>query len=95
MHITGFVFGFVYFKSGWNLGRVFPSGAKAIKLRRSKLRLHDPGRDPNRDPHDNRSLEARVDAALEKVLRSGESSLTPEERKALEEASRKYQQRRR
>ncbi|MBX7166222.1 MAG: rhomboid family intramembrane serine protease [Pirellulales bacterium] len=91
VHITGFVFGFIYYRTGWNLGRVLPNWSRTVKLRRSKLKLHDPGR----EPQDTRSFEARVDAALEKVLRSGEASLTAEERKLLEEASRRYQARRR
>ena len=40
-------------------------------------------------------LQKRVDELLEKISRSGEASLTEEERKFLAEASRRYQQRRR
>jgi hypothetical protein len=40
-------------------------------------------------------LSAQVDAILEKISREGEGSLSRSERRTLEEASRKYQQKRR
>ena len=81
----GFV-AFLYFRFGWNLGRITPS--RWPRLRRpTKLRLHDP-------EAEERQLARQVDAILEKISRDGESSLTKQERRTLEQASRRYQRRR-
>jgi hypothetical protein len=53
-----------------------------------RLKLHDPEKESS-------NLTAQVDAILEKISREGEGSLSRSERRTLEEASRKYQQRRR
>lgn len=88
-HLGGAAFGFLYYRFGWNLGRFAPQGFDPKKLLKSrpKLRLHDPG-------VDEAELGRKVDAILDKINRQGESSLTKAERKTLEAASRKYQQRR-
>jgi membrane associated rhomboid family serine protease len=87
-HLSGVAYGFVYFRSGWNLGRLIPRrlSASMFKLRPS-LRIHDPDSQP-------RELNEQVDQILEKISREGESSLTKKERRTLEEASRRYQRRR-
>ncbi len=87
-HVAGAVFGFVYFRSGWNLGRLVPAGWKLSNLRpRPKLRVHDP-------EVDEQDLKNQVDEILKKITRSGEASLTRRERRTLEEASRRFQRRR-
>ena len=87
-HLGGAAFGFLYVRQRLNLGRFVPSDAlKALARRRPKLKIHDP--DTNK-----RELNKQVDAILEKISREGEASLTRQERKTLEEASRQYQRRR-
>ena len=54
---------------------------------RPKLRIHDPEEEA-------RDLSKKVDQILEKISQQGEASLTKQERKTLEEASRRYQRRR-
>lgn len=87
-HLSGALCGFVYFRSGTNLGRLFPGGLKIPSFRGSRLRLHDP-------EQDERKLNQEVDAILEKIHRQGEASLSKKERRILESASRRFQQRRR
>ena len=92
-HLAGAAFAFVYYKTGWNLGRWLPSGISFRSLKRRlkpgpKLRIHSPA---NRE-HD---LSQEVDRILEKISAQGESSLSAAERRTLEEASRRYQQKRR
>jgi membrane associated rhomboid family serine protease len=87
-HLAGAVFAFLYRRSGWNLGRLVPERFSAAMLNRPRLRIHDPR--PEAGP----SLEHRVDEILAKISSEGEASLTREERKILEDASRRYQKRR-
>jgi membrane associated rhomboid family serine protease len=89
-HLAGAAFAFVYFRTRINLGRFVPSrlGEWKNAIIRPKLRIHDPDKEA-------RDLNRQVDAILEKISREGEGSLTKKERKTLEEASRRYQQRKR
>lgn len=87
-HLGGAGFGFVFYRLHWTLFSIVPErllkrGFKA----RPKLRLHSP-------EEDDRLLGERVDQILEKISREGEASLTKEERRTLEDASRRYQRRR-
>lgn len=86
-HLAGAAFAFIYYSTGWNLGRWLPTrfSLGAFKLR-PKLRVHEPQHDEN--------LSDQVDRILEKISREGEASLTTQERRTLEDASRRYQQRR-
>ncbi len=88
-HLGGAAFGFLYYRLQWNLGRLAPAAFdfKRLFKGRPKLRLHHP-------TADDENLSAKVDAILDKISRQGEASLTKAERKTLEAASRKYQQRR-
>ncbi len=87
-HLAGAAFGFVYYQAGWNLGRIVPRRFSRSMFRwRPRLRIHDPR-------EQSASLNDEVDRILEKISRQGESSLTKKERRTLEEASRRYQQRR-
>lgn len=91
-HLGGAAYGAIYYKTRWSLIRLLPRGfsLKSISLRpRPKLRVHDPR------PEDDRDLDLRVDAILEKISREGEASLTRDERRFLEDASRRFQKRRR
>lgn len=87
-HLSGVAFGFVYYRTGLNLGRLVPRRLSASMFRlRPKLRIHDPEQAA-------RELNQQVDAILEKISQQGEASLTKKERRTLEEASRRYQRRR-
>ncbi len=89
-HLAGFAFGFLYHGLGWNIGRVLPEFTSIRRLLkpRPKLRVHREDDQPG-------SFSEDVDRILEKIHRSGEDSLSPKERRILEEASRRYQNRRR
>ena len=88
-HLAGVGFALAYYKTKMNLGRFIPRklGDLRPRLLRPKLRIHDPDKEA-------RDLSQKVDAILEKISREGESSLTKKERRTLEDASRRYQQRR-
>ena len=88
-HLAGAAFGFLYYRAGWNLGRLVPRSLSVASLRINKprLRVHEP-KDEERD------LGRQVDQILEKISREGEASLTRQERRTLEKASRRYQRRR-
>jgi hypothetical protein len=99
-HLGGAAFGFLYFKTGWNLFRLWPSKLKVKLPRRGpKLRVHreeqEESEEPANDYMTTGRIQQRVDDLLAKISASGESSLTDEERKFLADASRRYQQRRR
>jgi len=87
-HLAGMAFGAIYFKTGMNLGRLLPSRLSTAIFRwRPKLKIHDPDQPPQ-------DLNKQVDAILAKISQQGEASLTKQERRTLEEASRRYQRRR-
>lgn len=93
-HLGGAAFGLFYYRFHWHLGRLLPRGWSMARMwrrlprpGRPRLRLHNP-------PGDDSALNAEVDAILEKIHLHGEASLTPHERKVLQRASRRYQQRR-
>jgi membrane associated rhomboid family serine protease len=87
-HLAGAAFAYLYYATGWNLGRWLPRRFSLGALKpRPKLRVHEPQQDE--------SLSDQVDRILEKISREGEASLTAQERRILEDASRRYQQRRR
>ena len=89
-HLAGAAFGVLYKYNNW---RIMPLLAHWPRLKkpsfsrtRSKVHLYDPSREePSRE-----EVTARVDSLLEKISRSGEASLTDDERKFLKDASRRY-----
>jgi len=88
-HLAGAAFGILFYQTHWTLFSLWPGNwFKGIKRRRSGYRVYRGDRDGDRE--DPRKLQQRVDEILEKVNRSGMDSLTAEERRTLEEASRKY-----
>lgn len=88
-HLGGAAFAVFYFLSGVRFERWVPSGDWLKRMRPGpKLRVHVPDNDED-------STEREVDEILAKIQAHGQESLTRRERKILEEASRKYQQRRR
>ncbi len=91
-HLTGVGLGFLYYRTGFSLAQLWPSNWSLKKLKRGpKLRVHNETSEAGDDP---RAWQMQVDAILEKISQQGEASLTADERKILEEASRRYQQRR-
>jgi membrane associated rhomboid family serine protease len=90
-HIGGAVFGLLYWKANLRLSRWLPGSFKLPKLgRRPPLRVHAPSDD--NDAED--ATDAAVDDILRKIREHGQESLTRQERKVLEQASREYQRRR-
>lgn len=87
-HLAGAAFAVLYRASRVNLGRLVPSRWRMGRRGAPPLRVHHP------ELHEE-DLGTQVDRILEKISREGEASLTPQERRTLETASRRYQQRRR
>ncbi len=100
-HLSGAAFGFLYYKTGWHLFRLWPGGFKLrMPGRGPKFRIHrESDEEVDESPVDDYlttgRIQERVDQLLEKISREGESSLTDEERQFLQDASRRYQQHRR
>lgn len=87
VHLVGAAFAACYYYLGWNLGRWVPSPGwlrrPRLPLRsRPPLKIHDPGE--SRGPQDD-----EADRILEKVGREGLDGLTADERRILEEYSRR------
>lgn len=99
-HLGGAAFAGLYYQLGWRITGIWSGFQKWRKQRsRPRLRLYRPeeekqpvavGARPDADEH----LEAKVDAVLEKVARSGQESLTDQERQILLKASEIYKKRR-
>ena len=91
-HIGGAVFGLLYAWRGWSLSGLSDLGGRLRQMRRRfKIVRPDDDDDSSRSTkEDERSLQLRVDQILEKISRSGESSLTDEERGTLTRASRRF-----
>jgi membrane associated rhomboid family serine protease len=105
VHLGGALFALLYFKFQWRLTGFWPR-LRAWKAQRSRprLRVFREEQDrpseaitaaapaPSRDVDE--QLEAKLDAVLEKVARSGQGSLTDSERQILMRASEIYKRRR-
>jgi len=90
VHVAGAAFAFAYYWQNWNLSRWtfglhWPRPPRGSKPR---LHVHNPDEGPKPD------LAREVDRILDKIYREGEASLTAEERRTLETASREYQRKR-
>ncbi len=106
-HLGGAAFAFTYYKLHWRLLRSF-SWFGEWKAQRARPRLRVFREDERRPseavttsapspaaPNDiDEQLEAKLDAVLEKVARSGQASLTDSERQILMRASEIYKKRR-
>lgn len=95
-HLGGAAFGFIYYRLNWRISGLF-SGFKTLQRpkSRSRLRLYREVEEPvvvnPSSGHDsNELLEAKLDAILEKVARSGQASLSESERQILLRASEVY-----
>jgi membrane associated rhomboid family serine protease len=94
VHLAGAAMAFCYYFFGWDFGRWWSSWQNTRRRwpwlrQRPRFRLHDPDPEPPEE-----DLTAEVDRILEKISRYGEASLTRQERRTLEQASRQYQRRR-
>lgn len=96
-HLAGAAYGAFYYRTGWSLGRLAPEGGgsfpslKSLKMprfRKPQLKVHDP------EEYEDQ-LSEEVDRILAKIQAQGQDSLTAKERRALERASRRYQQKHR
>jgi hypothetical protein len=88
-HLAGAAFAFLFYRTGWQLGSFLPKRFSVGGFRRKpRLRVHSAEDDED-------DFGRRVDLILEKINREGQDSLTKDERKTLEKASRRYQQKRR
>ncbi len=89
VHLTGAAFAYLYVTFGWRLEDWLPFGGKLPSFkRRPKLRVL---RDDDADETD--SLEAQMDKILDKIKEKGQASLTRQEKRILEEASKKFRDR--
>jgi membrane associated rhomboid family serine protease len=88
-HLAGAAFAFLFYRTGWQLGSLWPKRFSLGGLRRKpRLRVHN-------SEDEEEELTRRLDRILEKINREGQDSLTREERRTLARASRRYQQKRR
>lgn len=104
VHLGGAVFGFLYNKLQWRLTRISSGLTKWLRQRsrpRLKVYREEPPQPvsvtaaPSGGPSElDEHLEAKLDAVLEKVARSGQASLTEGERQILVRASEVYKRRR-
>jgi membrane associated rhomboid family serine protease len=96
-HFGGFAVGFIYLKFGDMLGSPVEKLQRFSSSRRRKLKVI-PGQaqslkreEPRRRRAEEEVLD-EVDKVLDKISTHGMASLTPEERKLLDEVSRRYRQ---
>jgi membrane associated rhomboid family serine protease len=98
VHLGGAIFGFAYYKLQWRLSGWF-TGFKLAQRRRPRARLRVYREEEESKPaalHESAAsdmdeqLEAKLDIILEKVARSGQASLTENEKQILLRASEVY-----
>lgn len=103
VHLAGAAFGFLYYKMQWRVLNFWPDlSAWRQQRTRPNLRVYRPEEEETpvpvaaaSSPADlDEQLEAKLDAVLEKVARSGQDSLTDSERAILMRASEVYKRRR-
>jgi len=99
-HIGGAIFGLLYAWRGWNLGELLEGPGQWLQSRqRFRILRPDDEAPPPRTPprraslEDDEALREAVDRILEKISRSGEASLTAQERETLTLASRRLKER--
>ena len=94
-HLGGLIVGYIYLAKGWQLQTHWSSLKK--RVRRRKLRVVSGGasgddrKRPAKVEEEKRMLEV-VDKLLEKIAEHGIESLTPEERRFLDDVSKRRQQ---
>jgi membrane associated rhomboid family serine protease len=96
-HLGGLVVGYVYLKKSWQLETHWGSLKKGLRKRRLKVvrggadGSTGPGEAPRREPRDDEEAKILdvVDRLLDKIAAHGIDSLTAEERRFLDEVSRR------
>jgi membrane associated rhomboid family serine protease len=93
-HLGGAVFGLLYAWRGWSLEGLAQLPQRFFK-RQPRMRIVRPDDDQRTSarPGDDPRLDEAVDRILEKISRTGESSLTAAERETLTHASRRLKER--
>jgi membrane associated rhomboid family serine protease len=103
VHLAGFLLAVVYFKMEWRFSTLWPALRARRRQARPALRVYRGEDEADRTPvaapvgppiADDEQLEAKVDAILEKISRSGKESLTEGERQTLLRASERIKRRR-
>jgi hypothetical protein len=95
-HLAGATFGGLYAWRGWDLTDLLELPSRLWRRTRMRVVRPDddgPARRPRADDEDDETLQQAVDRILEKISRSGASSLTPDERDTLTRASRRLKER--
>ena len=101
-HLGGAIFGYAYYKLHWRLSGLFSGWKTAVRRSRPRARLRVYREEEEARPvassvpsagDVDEQLEAKLDAILEKVARSGQASLTENERQLLLRASEVYKRR--
>jgi membrane associated rhomboid family serine protease len=88
-HLAGAMFGLYYYRMGSQHAAGLASRLGGVRLKRGpKLRVHEPEEEED-------DLTQKVDAILEKIQAQGQDSLTWSERRLLQKASKKAQEKRR
>jgi membrane associated rhomboid family serine protease len=88
-HLAGAVFGLYYHRMGSEHAAGLATRLSGVSMkRRPKLRVHEPDEEED-------DLTQKVDAILEKIQAQGQDSLTWSERRLLQRASKKAQEKRR
>jgi membrane associated rhomboid family serine protease len=88
-HLAGAAMAFAYFRGNWQLARWLPDGGmRKWFRRRPNLRVHQP-------PEPEGDMNQQVDDILRKIQEHGQDSLNSKERRILQDASRRYQKKRR
>jgi membrane associated rhomboid family serine protease len=96
-HLGGLLTGFFYLKSDWRPGQRVKRFRSVVKARRMAIVPGGDGGNQARDrtstrqeQEEERALYDAVDQVLDKISAHGMGSLTPKERKLLDEVSRKH-----
>ncbi len=90
-HLGGALFGLLYYYFRWSLSRFVPAKLAWPRVK-PRLRVHEPGEE--RDAGDDDEFGEKVDAILQKIQEQGQESLSWNERRLLEKASRKAREKR-
>ena len=86
-HLSGALWGFVYFRYGRRWLSERGAGGWIVKFRRKREAAH---RAPEPEPEDEAVVRERVDALLQKISVEGIASLSEEEKQFLQDASRRF-----
>ncbi|QDT67309.1 Rhomboid family protein [Planctomycetes bacterium MalM25] len=97
-HLGGALFGYLYYRSGWRITSWLPesllggAGLKDLFSTKPKLRVHHG--DDGQQSDETQASDERLDEILRKIQQSGQDSLSRSEQRYLEQASRRFKDRR-